>query len=158
MEMLFPQFVKVLVNILIWQITTDKHTMRQPIWPGKLPERFFRHSLLNELIEPFEVEAGRGSTNKALARKLHGQGKGIWCSDFLDYIQSSSPWEEDRCQQRKSPWARNPISRCGTNPARRQICTIGNTQEGRESGITTGTLRSIRSATTFRFLRRRVKP
>lgn len=66
------ELVVILINVLIRQIAAEEDAVDLAVVPGKVAQCSRRFALLNELIDPLQVEPRRRATDQAIAAELKG--------------------------------------------------------------------------------------
>lgn len=66
------ELIVILIDVLIRQIAAEEDAVDLAVGPGEVAQCPRRFALLNELIDPLQVEPRRRATDQAIAAELKG--------------------------------------------------------------------------------------
>ena len=115
MELLRAQRLEVLRDILVRQVTAQKHRMDEPVRTGKLRQCPIRLAFLQHLEQSLQIEPRRRTAHDPLPTQLQRPGVRVRRGDLLDGIDSRTPGEFHGSHQRIGPRTRNTVPRSRTH-------------------------------------------
>lgn len=115
MEVLRPQLVEVLVDILVRQIAAQKHAVHQPIRPRQICQRTALLALVEHLAQSLQVETRRRPADQPCPTQVQRDPERVVRSDLLDRVDGCPPRKLDGLQQCVRARTRHSIPRRGAH-------------------------------------------